>query len=74
MSIATSKQFRDGKHMSIPRFQCEGLAPSQQQHQTVGATNVGELVVKAKKAAVNLWLILHAQVRDICAYLMLFPV
>ena len=39
----------------------------QQQHaqpQVAPATNVGELVTKAKKAAASLWMILHAQVRS----------
>ena len=35
----------------------------QQQQQQTSNQNVGELVVKAKKAAASLWMILHAQVR-----------
>ena len=36
--------------------------PQTQQVPPTASTNVGELVVKAKKAAVSLWMILHAQV------------
>jgi hypothetical protein len=38
------------------------ITPPQPQEQ---ATNVGELMTKAKKAAASLWVILHAQVSDL---------
>jgi len=37
------------------------MPQQQQQQQQASQTSVGELVVKAKKAAVSLWMILHAQ-------------
>ena len=49
----------------------------QQQQQQTPNQNVGELVVKAKKAAASLWMILHAQVSYLnvmlCHFFMLCP-
>ena len=45
-----------------PLINATTTSSSRQQQQQTPNQNVGELVVKAKKAAASLWMILHAQV------------
>lgn len=65
------------QQQEAPRQQCvaennnnEGVSKNQQQP-LAPPTNVGELVAKAKKAAVSLWMILHSQVRSCKSYFIL---
>ena len=69
----------DGTPSSTPPL-VTATTTSSRQHQQQQQTpnqNVGELVVKAKKAAASLWMILHAQVSYLnvmlCHFFMLCP-